>query len=155
MYPVCVCVCVGWGGVRVAWLGGVVQTPAETWCDHEILKEITSPRCRTFDLLKIRSFVRPAEQRWRIFLPQTRSRSLHAVALPENVTFPLHAHHPPLKRARMTSSRHGNTRPGGSRRSSGRQTDPERWQSSFVVGFFFVSLPTALLTAFALETHAA
>lgn len=60
MYPVCVCGG-GGGGVRVAWLrgGGVVQTPAETWCDHEILQEITSPRCRRFDLLRIRRLCPP------------------------------------------------------------------------------------------------
>lgn len=58
------------------------------------------------------AFVRPAEERWRIFLPQTRSRCLHAVAPPENVTFSLQAHHPPLKTARTTSTRHGNTSAG-------------------------------------------
>lgn len=58
------------------------------------------------------AFVRPAEERWRIFLLQTRSRRLHAVAPPENVTFPLQAHHPPLIRARVTSSRHGSTSAG-------------------------------------------
>lgn len=81
------------------------------------------------------AFVRPAEERWRIFLLQTRSRRLHAVAPPENMTFPLQAHHPSLKRARMTSSRHGSTSAGESQRSSSPQTHPERWQASFVVGF--------------------
>lgn len=56
----CACVVVVVGGVRVAWLrGGVVQTPAETWCDHEILQGITSPRCRRFDLLRIRRLCPP------------------------------------------------------------------------------------------------
>lgn len=69
------------------------------------------------------AFVRPAEERWRIFLLQTRSRCLHAVAPPENVTFPFQAHHDPLKRARMASSRHGSTsaRGGEERRGTERR----------------------------------
>lgn len=83
------------------------------------------------------AFVRPAEEPWRIFLLQPRSRRLHAVAPPENVTFPLQAHHPPLNAATMTSSRQRRHKCSGLRRSGSRHTDPERWRSSFVVGFFF------------------
>lgn len=98
------------------------------------------------------AFVRPAEERWRIFLLQTRSRCLHAVAPPENVTFPLQAHHPPLKTARMTSSRHGSTSAG---RVGGAAVDRQirRGGSLHLLWGFFP--PTALLISFALETHAA
>lgn len=86
------------------------------------------------------AFVRPAEERWRIFQLQTRSRCLHAVAPPENVTFPLHAHHPPVKTPRMTSCRHGSTsagRVGGA--AVGRRT--RRGGSLHLLwGFFFPPL---------------
>lgn len=115
MYPVCVCGGGGSPGGVTEGGGGVVQTPAETWCDHEILQGITSPRCRRFDLLRIRRLC-PPRRGTVAHIPapdsETRSRSVHAVALPENVTFPLPAHHPPLKTARMTSSRHGSTSAG-------------------------------------------
>lgn len=98
------------------------------------------------------AFVRPAEERWRIFQLQTRSRCLHAVAPPENVTFPLQAHHPPVKTPRMTSCRHGSTsagRLGGA--AVGIRT--RRGGSLHLLWFFF--FPTAWLISFALETHAA
>lgn len=97
------------------------------------------------------AFVRPAEERWRIFQLQTRSRCLHAVAPPENVTFPLQAHHPPVKTPRMTSCRHGSTsagRVGGA--AASRRT--RRGGSLHLLWVFF---PTAWLISFALETHAA
>lgn len=92
------------------------------------------------------AFVRPAEERWRIFLPQTRSRCLHAVAPPENVTFSLQAHHPPLKTARTTSTRHGNTSAG---RFGGAAVDRQirRGGSLHLLWVFFLPPP---LCSFAL-----
>lgn len=157
MYPVCVCGGGGGGSPGgVTEGGGLSRLLLKRGAIMKSFKESRHPAVGGLICWGSDAFVRPAEERWRIFQLHTRSRSVHAVALPENVTFPLQAHHPPLKTARMTSSRHGSTSAG---RAGGAAVDRHirrggslhlLWASS---SFFFS--PTALLIPFALETHAA
>lgn len=130
-----------WGSGWRDW--GIIQIPAETWCDHKILcvagkkikNKTPSPSYKTFYLAKIRRFVRRAEGQCRIFLFPTRSQSLHTIAPPENVTFPLQAHlpvffYPLIIMTRITSSTGMTAQLQDSRQSSSRQAVREVWKGS-------------------------